>query len=223
MDCAGFRTNVARLIELQPTSTGKNVTFKYVNREGRVITSRKFNSNLDRYEYPEAKLRETNCEPLLELTEKVYEQHLPEWIESRGCPKHQVENEVRQAMSKRKFTGVFIDQSKNKLGVHIDPFSQFPSCVFGHTNHIWDDNRGEWQRICDGGSLFFADGMFRLDYSPNDIILFDGNILHGVTNLKAKGIKRKIKLNHTQGSVYSYFQNITGAKRKGMGAMTTRI
>ena len=34
-----------------------------------------------------------------------------------------------------------------------------------------------------GGNLYLADSMLSLDYHPQDLVMFDGNILHGVTDL----------------------------------------
>ena len=39
-----------------------------------------------------------------------------------------------------------------------------------------------------------ADGMIRLDYSPRDLILFDGNFAHGVSNIiTPSGVGRNIE------------------------------
>ena len=39
-------------------------------------------------------------------------------------------------------------------------------------------------RIANGGRLFSADGLWDHQYSPQDVVLLDGNYAHGVTTLK---------------------------------------
>ena len=35
-----------------------------------------------------------------------------------------------------------------------------------------------------GGRLFLADGLVDISYGPTDVVLLDGNIPHGITNLR---------------------------------------
>ena len=44
---------------------------------------------------------------------------------------------------------------------------------------------GEWQQARGvGGRLFLADGLFDISYGPEDVVLLDGNIFHGITGLR---------------------------------------
>ena len=42
---------------------------------------------------------------------------------------------------------------------------------------------GEWCPQGVGGRLFLVDGLFDISYGPHDVVLLDGNIPHGITNL----------------------------------------
>ena len=35
-----------------------------------------------------------------------------------------------------------------------------------------------------GGRLVIVDGLFDISYGPKDVVLIDGNILHGITGLR---------------------------------------
>ena len=41
-----------------------------------------------------------------------------------------------------------------------------------------------WERAARGGKLVLVDGMFDLEYGPRDVVLIDGNYLHGITSLQ---------------------------------------
>ena len=43
---------------------------------------------------------------------------------------------------------------------------------------------GEWCPRGVGGRLFLADGLFDISYGPKDVVLLDGNIVHGITGLR---------------------------------------
>ena len=42
---------------------------------------------------------------------------------------------------------------------------------------------GEWRQACRGGRLYI-DGLVDLTYGPIDVVILDGNFLHGITNLR---------------------------------------
>ena len=68
------------------------------------------------------------------------------------------------------------------IGVHRDPPSPIFALICGHGVHKLRD--GKVTKTSNGGNLFLADGMFRLDYGPRDVVLMDGNWAHGVSNLR---------------------------------------
>ena len=49
---------------------------------------------------------------------------------------------------------------------------------------LWRLAGGEWRPTGEGGQLYLADGMFDVSYGPCGGTLLDGNLLHGVTNLR---------------------------------------
>ena len=51
----------------------------------------------------------------------------------------------------------------------------------GHVAELVGDR---WVQQGCGGRLFLADGLFDISYGPEDVVLLDGNILHGITGLK---------------------------------------
>ena len=75
-----------------------------------------------------------------------------------------------------------VNEGSSKLGVHRDPHTPYPALLAGPT--VFSCVDGEWQRHARGGRLFLADGLFDLSYGPRDVVLMDGNVAHGVTNLR---------------------------------------
>ena len=72
---------------------------------------------------------------------------------------------------------------------------------------------GEWQQRASGGRLFAADGLFDLSYGPTDVVLLDGNIPHGVTNLRdlpGEGATARPQLTRFSGIMFSTFQRRLG-------------
>ena len=64
-----------------------------------------------------------------------------------------------------------------------------------------------------GGRLFFADGLVDISYGPTDVVLLDGNIPHGITNLRdlpGQGTTTRPELRRFSVILFSDF------KREGM-------
>ena len=58
----------------------------------------------------------------------------------------------------------------------------FPALIIGQgTSKLVD---GSWRSCAQGGRLFLADGLVDISYGPTDVVLLDGNIPHGITNLR---------------------------------------
>jgi hypothetical protein len=74
------------------------------------------------------------------------------------------------------------------IGVHRDPMALCPACIFGHTTYTLENNT--WSNDNKGGILYILDGLFALDYGPCDIVIMDGNIAHGVTQVQRDNVKR---------------------------------
>ena len=72
----------------------------------------------------------------------------------------------------------------SRLGIHHDPPCPLPALIAGST--VWAPlPTGGWERRATGGRLFLADGLWDLEYGPRDLVLLDGNLLHGVTTLRS--------------------------------------
>ena len=105
--------------------------------------------------------------------------HLPTYLASHGWPT----KEIKLALDAKTLKTCTLEITSNKVvGNHRDPPTPTFAAVGGHSNYALKDRKFiQKQR---GGNLFLVDGMFRLDYGPRDLILFDGNVAHGVTNMR---------------------------------------
>ena len=69
-------------------------------------------------------------------------------------------------------------------GPHHDMPCPLPALIFGQgmcqltADNTWGMPPGV------GGRLFLADGLFDLSYGPADIVILDGNEVHGITGLR---------------------------------------
>jgi|SaaInl74LU_5_DNA_1037368.scaffolds.fasta_scaffold14621_1 hypothetical protein len=77
-----------------------------------------------------------------------------------------------------------LDDDLSKMGIHHDPSTPTPALACGTTNFVYDEGHHQWNPKNHGGRLFLAEGMISMEYSPTDILVFDGNILHGVTPMR---------------------------------------
>ena len=78
-----------------------------------------------------------------------------------------------------------VDELSSRVGVHRDPPCPLPALLCGST--MYTLTACGWVAHAGGGFLFLADGLWRLDYGPCDVVLIDGNYAHGVTTLRALG------------------------------------
>jgi len=76
------------------------------------------------------------------------------------------------------------NEGQSELGIHHDPPCPLPALVAGPTVFRWDPVSGGWHAAAAGGSFLLVDGMFNLSYGPRDVLLVNGNYLHGVTGLR---------------------------------------
>lgn len=77
-----------------------------------------------------------------------------------------------------------IDDDNSKMAIHHDPSTPTPALACGSTNFLYRDDLDRWIPKNRGGRLFLVEGILSLEYSPRDVCLFDGNILHGLTKMK---------------------------------------
>ena len=92
----------------------------------------------------------------------------------------------------------------------------FPALILGQGQH--ELKEGSWQPRGAGGRLFIADGLFDISYGPTDIVLLDGNIPHGITNLrdfKGKGTCARAQLERFSAILFSSFKREKAMRKHG--------
>ena len=209
MNSAGLRSsNVKKVKNLSVTKPGTNTKFTYDNAKGKTIT-RTYTSAINRKAYNLSEMEEKPFGELIAFMDELYKNVATFWIQKFGCPENRINNEIEAAMKKMQVACCSIKQHKHQLGIHSDPSSRFPHCVFGKTINDWDDSTREWVRSCDGGKLILVDGCMPLDYGPSDVVFLNGNYLHGITNLKPKKGHKQVKgetLSRFSMQLYSDYQ-----------------
>ena len=69
-----------------------------------------------------------------------------------------------------------------------------------------------------GGRLFLADGLFDISYGPRDVVLLDGNIMHGITGLRDRpggGQRARSELERFSVIAFSTYKREGGMKMHG--------
>ena len=92
----------------------------------------------------------------------------------------------------------------------------FPALVCGQGS-AWLGSQG-WEPTAAGGRLFLADGLFDISYGPCDIVLLDGNIPHGITNLRdlpGKGGASRRELERFSLILFSGFKRLGSMMKHG--------
>ena len=171
-----------------PKESGKTNYITYRNHETGLIIRIPFGMPVPRKVHYDTSVIDELCatEPIFHEAfnhlKQVYKDHCPEFFTSRGCEPEHLEEELSLTMEKLK-VGVNRETTKAKIGIHCDIPVRSPALVVGRTSYVPDPATKSWTKVGKGGNLFLADGMISLDYHPQDIVLFDGNILHGITQM----------------------------------------
>jgi hypothetical protein len=113
-------------------------------------------------------------------------QFLGRYLHSHGYPQGNIDSCQTSLSNNLKLSTLLLTSNKD-IGVHRDPMAPCPACIFGHTTHTLENNT--WSNKDKGGILFILDGLFALDYGPCDIVIIDGNIAHGVTQVQRVNVK----------------------------------
>ena len=102
---------------------------------------------------------------------KLYLELTPAHLKSQGYPDDDIITIMTDIEHNLGTSTLFIPSTR-QLGIHIDAPIPAPAGVCGPANFCLYA-KGSWIRKQIGGNLFFADGMFRLDYDyePLDFIL----------------------------------------------------
>ena len=119
---------------------------------------------------------------------------------------------------------MLLNEGSSQAGPHHDMPCPLPALICGQGMSELRD--GEWHRRGVGGRLFLADGLFDLSYGPTDVVLLDGNHLHGITSLrdhKGGGQASRRELERFSLILFSSFKREKGmkghGKYEGMGDM----
>ena len=92
-----------------------------------------------------------------------------------------------------------------------------PAGIFGPGMCMFSE--GKWGPPCGaGGRLFVTDGLWDLSYGPEDFVLLDGNLLHGVTGLRdcpGGGQSKRPELERFSAIAFSTFKRQEGMWKHG--------
>jgi hypothetical protein len=199
MKSAGFcLSNVCKVLSVGPDNPSKSTSpkFKYINvKEGRVV-SRPLCAFIDRHKWSSNNSSISPLRTLAGITHEeqdlvssyldrrieLFQHYLPQYLGSRGWSmKHTIE--AVEWSSEPNIVHSTLKTLRNKIpGNHRDPPTPTFACVGGHGNFELKD--GVFVRKQLGGNLYLVDGLLRLDYGPRDMIFLDGNVAHGVTNMR---------------------------------------
>ena len=109
---------------------------------------------------------------------------------------------------------LLINEGQSKAANHRDPTAPLPALVGGPGTRVWQPSGssrdppppittsippsplpsasssfmpsegGDWVCIGEGGELYLADGAIKVPYGPRDLVLINGNFMHGVFMLR---------------------------------------
>ena len=192
MSSAGLRrTNVKEILRIGPKEDAKTpatgVKFEYKNESNDTVT-RPFGSLIDRYTWGDKEKIHTICrehpeaEAYYKKIRSLYMYYTPFFLQSHGWPEESIPR-IMEELEHTLGMATLITSAIKPMGIHQDPPTPTPAAVSGPTTYGLDEN-GQWYRKHNGGQLFLADFMFNLEYGPQDFVLFDGNLAHGVTGLR---------------------------------------
>ena len=106
-----------------------------------------------------------------------------------------------------KLSTLKLNEGSSQAGPHHDMPCPLPALIFGPGMCELVD--GEWCPCGVGGRLFLADGLFDISYGPKDVVLLDGNIVHGITGLRdhpGKGMTSRRELERFSAIMFSDFK-----------------
>jgi hypothetical protein len=117
---------------------------------------------------------------LINELENLYRHHALDYLINRKWP-HElaitVLNEIELC-----FSTLVVNNNISKIGCHKDPPSPFPALLAGPSTYSITNNK--WEKVYNGGRLFYLDGLVDLSYCPYDVVMMDGNAPHGVSNIE---------------------------------------
>ena len=110
-----------------------------------------------------------------------------------------------------KMSTLMVNEGSSRAGPHHDMPCPFPALICGQgMSELVGD---KWVTQGCGGRLFLTDGLFDISYGPEDMVLLDGNILHGITGLRdlpGGGQKSRPELERFSVIVFSDFRREKG-------------
>lgn len=189
-------SNVSMIVRVGPTKKDGSgqPSILYKNKIGDVI-KRPFCSVLDRHKWNrkgvnslEHNVKEMGGVENISIIERVtsiYKAYVPIYLSSRGFDRSEIEDCMSTIDSSVSVSTLKLTD-RNSIGVHRDPPTPMPACAFGMTTYEYCEESKSWISRIKGGKLYLINGLIMLDYSPRDVVLFDGNKAHGVTKLVRK-------------------------------------
>jgi len=110
-----------------------------------------------------------------------------------------------------------IDDVDSTMAIHKDPTTPTPALAAGPSNYVFDEVKEEWTLSHNGGRLYIAEGLFWIDYCPTDVALFDGNVPHGVSRLRPRGVDKSQSVVYERFSIilFSKFLRTRGMRKHG--------
>jgi hypothetical protein len=194
MHSSGFtKSNVSKIEHVGPLKSdgsGRSVLV-YTNKKGISIT-RPMCTALNRHKWPSKGINslshtankfDPNCElTLVSRVRALYHSIVRRYLCSNDFERHVID-ECMTGLDDSLTLSTLKLTCNNQIAVHRDPPTPMPACAFGMTTNIYDENSGEWKKRGKGGQLYLMNGLFSLDYSPTDVVFWDGNLAHGVTSI----------------------------------------
>lgn len=217
------RSNVVKIKHTGPLhddGSGRPI-FVYENKTGETIT-RPFCAALNRHKWAcngkrSIESAAERVEPgqqlsLLSKVKQLYQSNIQLYLSSKGFNNDMV-MDCLSSLDESMTLSTLRLSSRNQLAVHRDPPTPMPACSFGMTIHTYNVRSKCWDRTGKGGQLYLMNGLFNLEYSPRDVVLWDGNMAHGVSTI----VRRQSKDEHFRFSalLFSNWRRERGMKRPG--------
>ena len=195
MKSSGFRsTNVQKVIHLGPTTkSGCGCKYGYLNTTMNRTIYRSISTHIDRHKWaktgsksPSNLISKSESLSIVDIAMKLYIDLIPKYLLSRKFDCEDVQDCLSEINDNLQLSMLTVTKAK-PIAIHRDPLTPTFALLFGDTTHKLQGNKWVDPRL--GGTLFFMDGLLELKYSPRDIMIIDGNIAHGVTNVIDSGSK----------------------------------
>jgi hypothetical protein len=192
MKLSGFASsNVKKILQVGPLrqdGSGRNI-FRYESNKRQIIT-RTLSTSLFRHKWKKDGLnslasvasRLDSSSSVVDKVADLYCVWSNKYLSSKGFTKEYVEF-IKSSTRQSLMLSTLIIADKNPIAVHRDRPTPMPACAFGHSTYEFNEDNNAWEKRWKGGELYLMNGLFRLDYGPRDVVMWDGNLSHGITTV----------------------------------------